>query len=81
VIILKTVLIFKYLRESINNFNLSLSEDSLEDEIEIDCQVYEKRNESNKSRNEEKQSTMTTNIEKNTKCNLILKNIGNLDIR
>ena len=78
------------MRQSINKNSLSLSEDSLEDDMEIDCSRLEKTPRDNKleSDKDDHQNTMNNScLDKNSengvnnKCNVILQNIGNLDVR
>ena len=66
---------------------MAISEDSLDDDIEIDCDKHNKN--LNKFKKDEKINIRSLNDKQNhlvkdfpnTKCNLILQNIGNLDTR
>ena len=78
------------MRQSINKNSLSLSEDSLEDDMEIDCSRLEKIPRDNKLESDKDDHQNTVNnscFDKNSengvnnKCNVILQNIGNLDVR
>lgn len=68
----------KFLRESIVTLDTRLSDDSLEEEIEIDCKRYEKKIQ-NQIQNVNKQFGNLKQISPSKKCNMILDAVENLN--